>query len=150
MRLITLSKAEQNRAPAWFMLVALLALLWNGAGVAQFVQYISMTPNIVALLPPERQALYYSTPAWADAAFGLAVITGAIGSLLLIMRRRTSVAFFGLSLAGVVVQQLHAVVLARSAQLLGATSLILPALVLFVAVLLLLLSFKARMRGWTS
>lgn len=150
MRLITISKAEQTKAPAWFVMVALLALVWNGAGIAQFVQHVSMPPDIVALLPPAEQALYYGTPGWANAAFGLAVISGTIGALLLIMRRRLSVFFFGLSLAGVVVQQLHTVVLARMGQVLGAPGLLMAAVILAVAVILLLVSYKARMKGWTS
>lgn len=143
MRLIALSKAEQTKAPGWFMLVALLALLWHGSGLAQFVQYMSMTPDIVALLPPERQAHFYGTPGWANAAHGVAVSAGLIGSLLLIMRRQLSVVLYSLSLAAVVVQQAHAV-------LLGSVSLVMPAVILLIAAFLVLLSFKARMKGWTT
>ncbi len=150
MKLIQINKAQQTRAPGWFMLAAILAVLWNGVGVAQFLQQASMTPDTVALLTPERQALHTGTPGWANAAFGVAVFAGLLGSLLLVMRSRHSVTLLQISLLGVLAQMFHAVILARAAQVLGPQGLIMPLVVTAIAVFLVLLSFKARIKGWVS
>jgi hypothetical protein len=55
---------------------------------------------------------------------------------------------FGVSLAGVVLQNLHAFLVAGGLDVWGPTGLILPTIVLIIAIALFMYSRYARERGW--
>ena len=69
MKLIQINKAQQTRAPGWFMLAAILAVLWNGVGVADYnvwrssdrqftkASHVGATGGTTSLVDPGAQAL---------------------------------------------------------------------------------------------
>ena len=131
------------------MLISILALMWNIAGVAYFLAHISMTQETLVQLGPEEHALYANTPGWATGAFAIAVFAGAIGALLMVRKNSVSTIFFQLSLAGVLVQMFHAFFMARIVHVLGVSSALMPLLVIAISAYLVLISYKARGHGWT-
>jgi hypothetical protein len=144
-----LSESKQVKAPGWFTLVALLAVIWNGAGVAAFSSDFFLPEFKQAAMPEAQRALYLSTPAWAWTAYALAVGCGLLGSLALLARRSISVALFLVSLLALLVQMFHAFFLARAAAALGPSSMIVPGLIVVIAVYLLVLATQARNHRWT-
>ncbi|HET8818400.1 MAG TPA: hypothetical protein VFM73_02545 [Xanthomonadaceae bacterium] len=135
--------------PAWFTIAAIAALLWNLLGIAMFTLHYTMSPEGLAQLPAEQQALFEATPAWVWVAYGVAVFAGGLGSLMLVLRRRVATWFLLLSLLAVAAQFAWQAYLSQAVALLGvAGALGLPLFILVVAVLVYGFARHAAARGW--
>ena len=139
-----------NPAPKWYLPVAILALLWNLLGCAAYLGDVMLTPDDIAKMSPDQQALYAARPAWAVAATAIAVWGGAAGCLGLVLRRRWALPLLLLSLAGVIVQDAALFVLSSAAAQAGTVAYVLQGLVLAIAIGLVLLARKAIARGWIA
>jgi hypothetical protein len=136
--------------PKWFNVVAWVAFVWNLLGVAAFAAQMMMTPEMIASLPEAERGLYENIPMWVNVAFGCAVIGGAIGSLLLALKK--SVAFYVLiiSLIGVCVQMYHSFFIIDSVAVYGPGSVVMPGMVTLIAIALVWFAKDANSKGWTS
>ena len=132
--------------PKWFMPVAVVALLWNLMGCAAYLMDVMLTPEAVAAMPADQQALYAARPAWAVAAYAFAVWGGALGCVGLLVRKRWAKGAFLASLLGLIVQD--AALFGMSPVPLSATIYALQGMVLVIAVLLLMLANRASRDGW--
>ncbi|WP_202843138.1 hypothetical protein [Luteimonas saliphila] len=90
--------------PPLFWLVAILAVLWNLAGVYSFYYHLAATPATVATWPEQQQTIFAATPRWLFVPFAIATIGGLVGSLGLLWRSRWAVPVLALSLLAIVVQ----------------------------------------------
>ncbi|MEP1352545.1 MAG: hypothetical protein ABJX32_18640 [Tateyamaria sp.] len=68
-----------------FWIIAGLGLVWNLMGCLNFIT--QMNADAVAKMPELYQLIISSRPLWATLAFGLAVFGGAVGCILLLLRR---------------------------------------------------------------
>lgn len=136
--------------PKWFKPVAVVALLWNLLGCAAFVFDLLLTPEALAAMPAEQQALYAARPGWSVAATGVAVLGGALGCVGLLMRRKWALPVFVLSLAGIVAQDVALFVLVDGARLAGPVAVAMQAVVLAVGIALVLLGRRGIARGWLT
>lgn len=86
-------------APWHLWVVGGVSLLWNLGGVASY-----MATELGKLeqmkIPPEQLGYFYGFPAWAVAFWALGVWGSAIGSLLLLLRKKLAVWSFGISIVG--------------------------------------------------
>ena len=129
--------------PNWnYWVIVVLGLFWNVMGS---LNYITQTnPEAVAAMPEAYQTLIASRPAWATAAFAIAVFAGAVGCILLLMRRKVAFQVLLLSLLGVVVTLIHAVIATGfSGQVLMGTG-----MSVVVAAVLLWVARMAESKGW--
>ena len=138
------------KAPTWFMVVAAVLLVWNILGVMAYIAQVTMTPEAITALPEAQRQLYETTPTWATAAFAIAVNGGALGCLLLLLKRNLAQLFLQLSLAGVLVQMFHSFFMSKSFEVFGPGELIMPIMVIVIAIYLVVLAAKAKARRWTS
>lgn len=136
--------------PRWFQAVAIVALVWNLLGCAAFVFDLLLTPEALAAMPAEQQALYAARPGWAVAATGVAVLGGVLGCVGLLRRRKWALPVFALSLAGIVAQDIALFVLVDGAKLAGPVAVAMQAVVLAVGIALVLLGRRGIARGWLS
>lgn len=129
-----------------FWLIGAIALIWNVLGVINF--FAQMNPEVLAAYRESERALVEGRPAWATVGFAVAVFGGALGGLLLLLRKSLASYFFIGSLLGVIVTMIHA---------LGAdidfgpgeiAGIILMPLVL--AALLIWYTGRAESKGWIS
>lgn len=96
---------SMTKPPVWFWIVSVVALIWNGMGVMQYLAKAYATDEMIAALPAEQQAEFLAEhPAWYTAAFAIAVFAGALGCLALILRKKWAYMLLLLSLLGVIVQ----------------------------------------------
>ena len=65
-------------------LIAGLLVIWNLMGAMNFGMQFS--PEYVASLPPSYQDLIAQRPQWVTLAFGVTVIAGLVGAVLLFVR----------------------------------------------------------------
>jgi len=139
-----------SKIPKWFMFVAAVLLVWNLLGVMAYVMQVMMNPETLAALPQEQRELYENTPDWATAAFAVAVNFGALGCVLLLLRRNLAGLFLQLSLAGVLVQMFHSFFMSKSFEVFGPGGLVMPVIVIVIAIYLVWLAAKAKTNRWTS
>jgi len=145
-----MSETKINKAPAWFMVVAAVSLGWNLMGVMAYIMQVTMSPEVLAALPDAERQLYENTPEWATAAFAVAVNGGALGCLLLLLKRNLAGLFLQLSLAGVLVQMFHSFFMSNSFEVFGPGGMVMPVMVIVIAIYLVTLAAKAKMLRWTS
>ena len=146
-----MNAAVAARIPGWFRVVGVLALLWNLFGLAMFYLSVTMTPEQLAQLPAAQREVTEGYPKWLWVVYGVAVVTGTLGSLLLLLRRKLALPVFWLSLVAIVVLFAYALFPARMLELMGpAQALPMPVAVTVVAVLLVWFSRKAIARGWVA
>ena len=82
-----------------------LLLVWNALGSVNFAFQFDQT--FVASLPEDYQTIIAMRPLWATVAFGVAVIGGTIGAVLLMRRSAMAVPVFALSALGAVLATLQ-------------------------------------------
>ena len=87
-----------------FWAIGALGLIFNLFGCMNYVS--QMNAEMVASMPDVYRAIVESRPAWGTAAFATAVFGGALGCLLLLLRKSVAVYVFVVSLVGAVVAQL--------------------------------------------
>ena len=84
-----------------FWIIAVAGLVWNLLGC---LNYIAQTnPDTVAQMPEVYQVIIAGRPAWATAAFAIGVFGGAVGCILLLLRKRVALPVLVISLLGVIV-----------------------------------------------
>jgi hypothetical protein len=145
-----MSEENRSNSPKWFMIVSIILLVWNLLGVMAYIMQVTMSPEALAALPEAQRQLYETTPVWATAAFAIAVNGGALGCLLLVLKRNLAGIFLQLSLAGVLVQMFHAFFMSKSFEVFGPGGLIMPIMVIVIAICLVMLAAKAKVKRWTS
>jgi hypothetical protein len=145
-----MSEENRNNSPKWFMIVSIILLVWNLLGVMAYIMQVTMSPEALAALPEAQRQLYETTPVWATAAFAIAVNGGALGCLLLVLKRNLAGIFLQLSLAGVFVQMFHSFFMSKSFEVFGPGGLIMPIMVIVIAICLVMLAAKAKVKRWTS
>lgn len=143
--------ASAVKRPAWFWVVAVLALLWNLVGVAMAWMQYSMTPEQLAQLPEAQRTLHQAMPGWLWAVDFVAVLAGTLGSLLLLMGKRLASPVLWLSLVAVIVLFGYCLFPGRMLEVLGAAqALPMPVLVTVIAVLLVWFARRSIARGWLT
>ena len=127
-----------------FWVVGAIALLYNLAGVANFISQLDA--GAVAAMPEAYRAVIEGRPVWATAAFATAVFAGALGCLLLLLKQSAAYYVFVLSLLGASVTMIHVLGVAESGlgpQLGNVAQLV-------VTVFLIGYSKYAQRKGWLS
>lgn len=90
--------------PAWFWVVAVLALLFEAFGCYAYLTDVTRSAEDVARMPIDQRSLMEATPWWIYAAYGTAVWGGLFGAVLLLMRRRHAEILLLVSLIAMVIQ----------------------------------------------
>jgi hypothetical protein len=134
--------------PLWFWVVAVLALLWNLVGLFTFWQEMTLTPEAVAAMPPAQQQIHAAMPTLAYACFAIAVATGVLGSIGLLLKKRWAVTLLLLSFLGVAAQMATAYATTPVWALMGAGGAMFPLMLVLACLLIWLFARKAATRGW--
>lgn len=138
-----------EKAPKWFVPVAVVALLWNLLGCFAYIVDVTITPEALVKMTAAQQAMHAARPAWSVAATAFAVWFGAAGCLGLLMKKRWATPLFAISLIGIVCQDISLYLLSGSTPM-NQAALVLQGLVLLVGVGLLLLARRATAMRWVA
>ena len=141
---------SNSGAPKWFLIVGIVALIWNLLGVVAYIMQQTMSPADIAALSDAERTLRETTPAWASAAFAIAVHGGALGCLALVFKKSWALPLLVLSLAAVLVQMVHAFFISNSIKVFGPGGMIMPVMIIVIAVYLVFLARSAKEKGWIS
>jgi len=115
-------------------------------GAINFI--VQMNPDMLTAYRESERAIIDGRPAWATVGFAIAVFGGALGCLLLLLRKSAAYYLFIASLLGVIVTMAHTLGVGINfglGEILG--FIILPVV---VAAFLVWYSKNAENRGWFS
>ena len=130
-----------------FWVAGAFALIWNVLGSVNYLA--QMNADMVATLPETHRAIIEGRPAWATGGFAIGVFGGAIGGLLLLLRKSAANYFFVVSLVGIVVTMIHTINIASFTIEFSASEIFVMILMpLLVAVFLIWYARRARNQGW--
>jgi len=136
--------------PTWLKPLAWAALIWNSLGVIAFVMQMMMTPELISKLPIDQQAAYSDITLWSTIAFAIAVFGGLLGCIFLLKKKALAIPTFTVSLAAILLQQYYNFVVINSIDLLGASAVFMPILVIIIAIGLLYISIKGKQQSWLN
>jgi hypothetical protein len=129
-----------------YWLIGAITLIWNVMGCINF--FVQMNPDMLAAYRESEQAIIESRPIWATGAFAIAVFGGALGCILLLLRKSSAYYLFIASLLGMTVTMTHTLGLDIDfgrGEIAG--TILMP---LMVAAFLIWYSKHAERKGWVS
>lgn len=94
-----------GRAHWSFWVIGAVALIWNLLGVMNY--FVQMDADSLAAYRESERAIIEGRPAWATGAFAIAVFGGALGAILLLLRKSAAIYLFVASLLGVIATMAH-------------------------------------------
>ena len=129
-----------------FWIIGVLALVWNILGVLAYLAQAYMTDETLALMPQADQDFHNNLPAWVTAAYAIAVFSGLLGSIALLMRKKFAVYLFTLSLLGVLAQQTYVFFL-QDYVVIGGAAMIGPIVIIVICFFLIWFSKAQKQNG---
>ncbi|MFD1315499.1 hypothetical protein [Namhaeicola litoreus] len=143
-------EVKVNRMPKWYMILAIVLLLWNLMGVGSFVQHIMISNSAEALaaLPEEEATLYGKYPLWTHIAFAVSVIFGVLGCLGLLLKKKWSKPVFVISFVSIVIQMYHSLFIAKATDVYGPGAVTMPILVILVGLFLIWMADYGIKKGF--
>jgi hypothetical protein len=143
------STTPSTKTPWHLWVVGVVAALWNSMGVMDFVMTETRNAAYLAKVTPKQLEYFNSFPSWVIGAWGLAVLTGLLGSLLLLFRKRLAVPVLVASMIGMVLTDLYNFVLTNGLEVMGQgkATLIFPAIIFIIGLLLWLYARAMSKRG---
>lgn len=133
--------------PAWFWAVAIGALLFEAAGALLFANSLTLDP---VTLPLDQRAVYDATPQWMTIAWAIAIGSGLIGAVGLILRRRFSEPALLVSVIAVAVQFSGIFLVKQLRELTPEDHLLVPVVILVLAYAIWQTAKLARRKGWLN
>ena len=142
-----MATASSARAPAWFRIVALIAIAWNAMGVAMYLSSVGVFGDPMAGLSEPERAAASSIPGWITGAFAIGTFTGLIGSFGLLLRKTWSQLVLMVSAIALLVLEGWIIFFSDALEMFG---LAIPVTVSVGAIVLAWLATRARQQGWLT
>lgn len=124
--------------PRYFIVIAIVLLLWNLMGLAAFAMQYTADLTELAKSDPVTAQAFAAMPAWVWIAYAIAVGAGTLGAVLLLMKKAAAASLFLLSLIAVVVQFGYTFLGTDLLALKGPSVIAFPAFIVVMAVVQLL------------
>ena len=144
------SEETPTRIPVWFRIVAVIALLWNLMGCAAFAAEMLIQEEMMKTMTPEAQEWAKGIPGWIYVVYFLAVSSGTLACIGLLVRKSWATPLFAVSLVSVVIQMGYTMFIAKGSDVLGTADKIMSLVVIVLAAVLLWFSMYVRKRSWMS
>ncbi len=140
----------QTKLPVSFWIIGIVALLWNLGGIVSFSSDVFMSPEAMEKLTDAQRELYENTPVWLKFIYGVAVFSGTLGCILLLMRKASAIRVFIVSLVTILIQMLYSLFMTNAIEVYGAVGIVMPLLVIGIAIFLIWYSNKSKANGWIA
>jgi len=90
-----------------FWVITVIALLWNAMGVYNYLIQAFKAEAFTQSLNEAQLAFMESMPSWNTAFFAIAVFSGFIGTVLLLMKKKIAIPLFLISFITATIMQLY-------------------------------------------
>ena len=129
----------------WYMVAAVVSLLLMGLFCVLYLMHVTANPGS---MPLDQRAAYDATPAWVVGAFGIGAWVGAVGAILLILKRRQAEIALLVSLAGMLVWLAGSLAVGPLREAMSANDLLLIIAMIAVTWTIFWFARHSRQRGW--
>lgn len=137
----------KDKPPTWYWIISVLALLWMISGaMAWFADFMTDEAAVAQMSEAQRQ-VYSSRPQWLFVVYAIAIFSGLVGAIGLLIRKTWAATAFAVSLIAVVIQFGYTFLVMDAARLLGAAALYFPIAIFCIGALLLWFSMSAKRAG---
>jgi hypothetical protein len=136
-----------SRAPWHLWLVGILGLLFNSVGAFDYLMTQTRNESYMGRFTPEQLEVLYGLPTGLVAFWGLAVWGGALGALLLLLRRSLAAPVLLVSLLAMMATAIHDFVAADGLYETAGTGVGFVLLIFVLALALWLYARAMRERG---
>ncbi|MBW1296506.1 hypothetical protein [Aquimarina litoralis] len=138
-----------TKVPKWYWVISILALIWNIMGVIAYLAQAYMTDEMVKAMPQSEQNFYNNFPAWVTAVFAIAVFSGTLGCIALLLRKKWAILLFIISMLAVFAQQYYNFFIQDFVELTG-QRVYMPVIIVIFGFSLIWFSKSAKDKGWIS
>jgi hypothetical protein len=137
------------RTPWHVWVVGVIALLFNGIGVFDYVMAMTQGEAYMAKsgMTPEQIAFYLQMPGWMVFVWTIGVWGALIGSILILLRRKPATPVFAVSLVAFVVYLLYIYLLTDGGRIMGSQMAIASAVIFMLLLLFTLYAWRMGRRG---
>lgn len=109
-----------------------------------------MSEETLRALPEDQQVLFENVPMWLTIIFAIAVITGTLGCIGLLLRKAWAVPLLLISMITALFQMLHGLIMTDMVSVMGTSAIVTTVLVIVVAIFLYWYSKQSKAKGWLS
>ena len=138
------------KPPTWFWVVSVIALLWNLMGVGNYLNQAFNQMTLLESMDQAQREVFEGIPAWATAAFAIAVFSGALASIGLLLRKKWARPLFVISLIAAVAQFIHWLFISNAVEAFGPSTYAMPAIITIIGIYLVFFSKKGIEKGWLT
>ena len=124
-----------------FHVICSVTLIWNLIGIFNYLGFVYMSDEAFTSLSEEMQLFLNTRPAWVTGSFALAVFSGTIGNIGLLLRKKWANFILIISLISVVAQTIYNFIIQQIVEI-PSSEIVVMILVNFVAVFLVYYSHK--------
>lgn len=100
-------ESNRSKAPWHLWLIGVIALIWNAMGAFDYYMSQSKNEAYMKMFTPEQLEFFYSFPSWSVALWAIAVWGGVLGCILLLLRKKSAVCVFLVSLICMVINTIY-------------------------------------------
>ena len=144
----TTGSSHKGSPPAWFRVIAVVALLWFLMDISAFFMRVLMTEDGINAMPANQQHLYRNMPLWVNIVFAGEVFGGALGSVGLLLRKKWALPLFAVSILGVLSQTFHIYFRSDAISVMGAPAVVMPLVANLIGIGMIVLTKSAIAKGW--
>jgi hypothetical protein len=142
---------QMGKPPRSYWVVAVLALAWMLLGVVAWTFDLMTDEQAVAGMSEPQRQLYAARPGWLFGVYAVAIFSGLLGAVGLLMRKRWAVMLLTLSLVAIVIQFGYTFLGMNAIGLLGpGEALPFPLVIFAIGVALLWFASRSRRSGYIS
>ncbi|MBR9854992.1 MAG: hypothetical protein GYB37_10525 [Algicola sp.] len=138
------------KPPTWFWVVSVIALLWNLMGVFNYLNQAFNQQAILETLNQAQREAFEGIPAWATAAFAIAVFSGTLACIALLLRKKWARPLFIISLIAALAQFIHWLFISNAVEAFGPSTYAMPVIVIVIGIYLISFSKKGIVKGWLT
>ena len=138
------SEKETSHVHWSFWVVGAVALVWNAMGVLNI--FMQMNPDVLATYPESHRMIVASQTGWISASVMIAIFGGALGCVLLLLRKASAIWLFYASLIATIIVVAHT--LSLPVDLSASDIVLIIVMPVVVAALLAWYSRWTAIRGW--
>lgn len=136
---------EARPVPAWYMAAAIASLLFMALGCIMYMMHVTADP---ASMPIEQRLAWDAEPVWVTAAYAVAVWVGALGALMLVMRRKWAELLLLVSLVAVLVWLAGLLLVSGLRENMTANDLLVAIVVTAITWTIFWFGRQSKQRGW--
>jgi hypothetical protein len=145
-----MNTSTKNKPSIGFWIVSIVGLLWNLMGVNAYLQEAYNTAEFRSNFSEPLLKIMDAKPAWATAAFAIAVFAGALGCVFLLLRKKFAKTMFIISLLGVIVQFSQELFMTNATDYYVTFGWIMTVMIPIIGLFLIWISNKAISKHWIS